>query len=103
MVKQNNKLNEELSHLAHLAMMDIDIAQAKIHRLSTSRIGFDLSKPLNILYKELEASKQLLMLYSKERTPDELRIMIRRAEIEVIPPQSIKAYFNMNDKPLDKV
>ncbi len=95
-------MDKELINLAYSAQTDIYVAQTKIHRLSTSGIGFDLSKPLNIMYKELEAMRYLLMVYSKDKKLKELREILHESGLGISTPQSLKAYFNLNDKPLDK-
>jgi len=55
-------------------------------------IGFDLSKPLNILYKELDTHRILLGVYIGEIDKD--NVMTR--QFDVAEPQSWRAYRNLN-------
>ena len=82
------KLTKTQIEMLHSAMMDIDVAQTKIHQVSTSNLGFSLSKPLNILYKELDAHRWLLMFYTGEAK--------RIEPSEIAEPQSTKAFKNLN-------
>lgn len=72
----------------------INIAAMHIQEVSTSGIGFELSKPLNILYKELQATRYLLYVYSGAKSIKELE-----GEFDglgIAQPSSVKAYINMN-------
>ena len=81
---------EQVEQELYQARKAIDIAMSAVHRASTSDIGFELSKPLNILYKELDAHRQLLGVYIGERKAADYY------STEVAEPQSWKAYKNMN-------
>lgn len=70
------------------AEMLISGAMCHIHNVSTSGIGFDLSKPLNILYKELDTHRQLLLVYLGDKPPV--------YDGDATEPQSWQAYRNLN-------
>ena len=81
---------EQVEQELYQARKAIDIAMSAVHKASNSGIGFELSKPLNILYKELDAHRQLLGVYIGERKAEDYY------STEVAEPQSWKAYKNMN-------
>ena len=85
-------LKEQVEQELYQARKAVDMAMSAVHRASTSDIGFDLSKPLNILYKELDAHRQLLGVYIGERKAEGYY------STEVAEPQSWKAYKNLNCK-----
>uniref|UniRef100_A0A6M3LFM5 Uncharacterized protein n=1 Tax=viral metagenome TaxID=1070528 RepID=A0A6M3LFM5_9ZZZZ len=85
-------MDKQVEEELYQARKCVDIAMSHIHRASNMDIGFDLSKPLNILYKELDTHRILLGIYLKEI--DENNVMTR--EFDVAEPQSWKAYRNLN-------
>ncbi len=84
------KLEKCVEQELYQARKAVDVAMSAVHVASTSGIGFELSKPLNILYKELDAHRQLLGVYIGERKAEDYY------STEVAEPQSWKAYKNMN-------
>jgi len=86
-------MEKELENELYQARKSVDIAMSHIHRASNNAsIDFDLSKPLNILYKELDAHRILLAVYL-----DEIKLSnVMTREFDVAEPQSWKAYKNLN-------
>lgn len=72
----------------------IDIASMHIDRVSTKGLGFELGKPLNILFKELQAARFLLYAYTGEKSVKELEEDLDGLGIS--QPASTRAYINMN-------
>jgi hypothetical protein len=81
--------NKDVEEELYQAREFITIAMTHIQQASTSHLGFSLSRPLNILYKELDSHRQLLQVYLGERK-------IEGVSLDVAEPQSWKAYKNMN-------
>ena len=77
------------------AKRHIEVAMSEVQNASIMELGFDLSKPLNILYKELRAAEWLLMIYLGDKSIADLKIISEHG-IEVVTPQSIQAFLNLN-------
>ena len=87
-------MDKELENELYQARKSIDIAMSHVHRASNNAsINFDLSKPLNILYKELDTHRILLAVYLGEIK----RNYIMTKVFDVAEPQSWKAYRNLNE------
>lgn len=85
-------MDKQTENELYQARKCIDIAMSHVHRASNMGIGFDLSKPLNILYKELDTHRILLGVYIGEIDKD--NVMTR--QFDVAEPQSWRAYRNLN-------
>lgn len=70
----------------------VGVARSKVQNASTLIHDFGKSKPLNILYKELRASEMLLNYYTG------IAKTLPKEGYEIATPQSIKSYFNLNEK-----
>ena len=83
------ELTEELQDKLRRATGNLLAAQIQIHEVSNSDIGFDRSKPLNVLYKELCASQMLLLVYTGDKEINEI-------SIDIAEPTSIRIFKNVN-------
>lgn len=72
----------------------ITIAGTELDSASSMGLGFELSKPLNIAFKELELMRYLLYTYLGEKTIPELEEAMD--VLGVVNLNSVKAYLNMN-------
>ena len=85
-----DKVKERLEN----ARKHITIAGCELDSASSMGIGFELSKPLNIAFKELELMRYLLYTYLGEKTIPELEETMD--VLGIVNLNSVKAYLNMN-------
>ena len=76
------------------ALKYITVAGVELDGASSMGLGFELSKPLNIAFKELELMRYLLYTYLGDKTITELEATIDA--IGMVNLNSVKAYLNMN-------
>ena len=78
--------------LLNEARKQISSAMSNVQNASNLVKDFNKNKPLNILYKELRASEALLNFYTG------ISKNLPKQDYEVVTPQSIQAFHNLNDK-----
>lgn len=87
-------MKDEVKLRLENALKHISIAGSELGSASTMDLGFELSKPLNIAFKELDLLRYLLFVYLDKKTILELE---QTADITgIVNLNSVKAYLNMN-------